>query len=181
MSDFYKNTPETILKGLKNLRQELKLQNINIQIDAAAEYYVDYEFEQNIGKEKFLVFGDNYILIELSFFEVPKNLNDIIFKLQLEGYKIILAHPERYLYFGENDYLNLIRRGVFFQLNLLSLIDYYSPRVRKRAEDLIQKEMISFIGSDCHNMKHASLYKKCQNKKSWHNLYNSGKLLNYTL
>ena len=181
MSDFYKNNPETILKGLKNLRQELKLQNVNIQIDAAAEYYVDYEFEQKIGKEKFLVFGDNYILIELSFFEVPKNLNDIIFKLQLEGYKVILAHPERYLYFGENDYLNLIRRGVFFQLNLLSLIDYYSPRVRKRAEDLIRKEMISFIGSDCHNMKHASLYKKCQNKISWHNLYNSGKLLNYTL
>ena len=181
MSDFYKNTSDIILKGVKNLRQELKSQNINIQIHAAAEYYIDYEFEQKIGKENFLVFGDNYILIELSFIEAPKSLNDIIFKLQLEGYKIILAHPERYLYFGDNDYLSLIRRGVFFQLNLLSLIDYYSPRVRKRAEDLIQKEMISFIGSDCHNMKHASLYKKCQNKKSWHDLHKSGKLLNYTL
>ena len=41
--------------------------------------------------------------------------------------------------------------------------------------------MISFIGSDCHNMKHASLYKKCQNKKSWHDLHNSNKLLNYIL
>ena len=52
---------------------------------------------------------------------------------------------------------------------------------RKRAEHLINKQMISFIGSDCHNMKHASLYKKCQNKKSWHDLHNSNKLLNYTL
>ena len=84
MSDFYKNTSDIILKGVKNLRQELKSQNINIQIHAAAEYYIDYEFEQKIGKEDFLVFGDNYILVELSFIEAPKSLNDIIFKLQLE-------------------------------------------------------------------------------------------------
>ena len=45
MSDFYKNTTDIILKGVKNLRQELKSQNINIQIHAAAEYYIDYEFE----------------------------------------------------------------------------------------------------------------------------------------
>lgn len=181
MSDYYKNTTETILNGLKSLQQEVKLHNINVQIEAAAEYYVDYEFEQKIGKEKFLTFGDKYILIELSFIEAPKSLHEVIFKLQLEGYKIILAHPERYLYFTEKDYLSLVRRGVFFQLNTLSLIDYYSSRVRKRAEHLINKQMISFIGSDCHNMKHACLYKKCQNKKSWHDLHNSNKLLNYIL
>ena len=105
------------------MQQEVKLHNINMQIEAAAEYYVDYEFEQKIGKEKFLTFGDNYILIELSFIEAPKSLHEVIFKLQLEGYKIILAHPERYLYFTDKDYLNLVRRGVFFQLNTLSLID----------------------------------------------------------
>ena len=43
-----------------------------------------------IGKEKFLTFGDNYLLIEFSFLEAPRNLYDIIFKLQLEGYKLVL-------------------------------------------------------------------------------------------
>ena len=70
-----------------------------MEIEAAAEYYIDYDFEQKIGKEKFLTFGDNYILVELSFMEAPKNLFDIIFKLQLEGYKVVLAHPERYAYY----------------------------------------------------------------------------------
>ena len=80
MSDFYKNSSEIILKGLDDVRTELKNQNINIEIDAVAEYYIDYDFEQKIGKEKFLTFGDNYILVELSFIEASKNFFEIIFK-----------------------------------------------------------------------------------------------------
>ena len=181
MSDFYKNTSDIILKGLTDIRSELKVQNINMEIEAAAEYYIDYDFEQKIGKEKFLTFGDNYILVELSFMEAPKNLFDIIFKLQLEGYKVVLAHPERYAFFTMDDYEELVNRGVLLQINWLSIIGYYSPQIEQKTKDLIAVDMVSFIGSDCHNMNHAELYKKCQTKKAWHDLNNSSKLLNNTL
>ena len=181
MSDFYKNSSETILKGLAAVRSELKLQNINMDINAAAEYYLDFDFEQKIGKEKFLTFGDNYILVELSFMQVPNNLFDIVFKLQMEGYKVVLAHPERYGYYNQEDYDNLIIRGVLLQINLLSLIGYYSPQIQQKAKELIAKNQVSFVGTDCHNMNHAELYEKCQTKKAWHDLVNSGKLLNATL
>lgn len=181
MSDFYKNSSDIILKGLTDIRSELKVQNINMEIEAAAEYYIDYEFEQKIGKEKFLTFGDNYILIELSFMEAPKNLFDIIFKLQLEGYKVVLAHPERYAFFTMDDYEELVNRGVLLQINWLSIIGYYSPQIEQKTKDLIAADIVSFIGSDCHNMNHAELYKKCQTKKAWHDLNNSSKLLNNTL
>jgi len=181
MSDFYQNSSETILKSLADVRLELKLQNINMEIDAAAEYYIDFEFEQKIGKEKFLTFGDNYILVELSFMQAPKNLFDAIFKLQLEDYKVVLAHPERYRYYNQEDYDNLISRGVLLQINLLSLIEYYSTSIQKKTEQLIANNQVSFIGTDCHNMMHAELYERCQTKKAWHDLANSGKLLNSTL
>lgn len=181
MSDFYKNSSDIILKGLADIRSELKFQNINMEIEAAAEYYIDYDFEQKIGKEKFLTFGGNYILVELSFMEAPKNLFDIIFKLQLEGYKVVLAHPERYAFFTMDDYEELVNRGVFLQINWLSIIGYYSPQIEQKTKDLITADMVSFIGSDCHNMNHAELYKKCQYKKVWHDLNNSYKLLNNTL
>jgi len=181
MSDFYQNSSETILQGLADVRAELKVQNINMEIEAAAEYYIDYEFEQKIGKEKFLTFGDNYILVELSFMEAPRNLFDIIFKLQLEGYKVILAHPERYNYYSIKDYEEFTSRGVLLQINLLSLIGYYSPQIKKKTEALINADMVSLVGTDCHNMNHAELYEKCQTQKAWHNLVNSGMLLNNTL
>ena len=181
MSDFYQNSSETILKSLADVRLELKLQNINMEIDAAAEYYIDFEFEQKIGKEKFLTFGDNYILVELSFMQAPKNLFDAIFKLQLEDYKVVLAHPERYRYYNQEDYDNLISRGVLLQINLLSLIEYYSTSIQKKTEQLIANNQVNFIGTDCHNMMHSELYERCQTKKAWHDLVNSGRLLNSTL
>ena len=181
MSDFYQNSSEIILKGLADVRKELKAKNINMEIDAVAEYYIDYEFEQKIGKEKFLSFGDNYLLVELSFIQEPRNLFDIIFKLQLEGYKVVLAHPERYNYYTIKDYKEFINRGVILQINFLSLIGYYSPQIKKKTESLIDAEMVGLVGTDCHNMNHAELYKKCQTQKAWHNLVNSEKLLNIYL
>ena len=46
MSDIYKNSSEIILQGLSDVRAELKKQNISMDIDAVAEYYIDYEFEK---------------------------------------------------------------------------------------------------------------------------------------
>ena len=181
MSDFYQNSSEIILKGLADIRKELKVLNINMKIDAVAEYYIDYDFEQKIGKEKFLTFGDNYILVELSFMQAPINLFDIIFKLQLEGYKVVLAHPERYNYYTMKDYEEFTSRGVILQINFLSLIGYYSPQVKKKTESLISADMVRMVGTDCHNLNQAELYKKCQTQKSWHDLVNSKKLLNATL
>lgn len=181
MSDFYQNSSEKILKELAAVRAELKEQNISMEIDAVAEYYIDYDFEQKIGKEKFLTFGDHYILVELSFIEAPRNLFDTIFKLQLEGYRVVLAHPERYHYFQMKDYKDLVSRGVLLQINWLSLISYYSAQIKDKTEDLITQNMVSFVGTDCHSIDHAELYKKCQTKKAWHDLHNSGKLLNSTL
>ena len=181
MSDVYKNSSEIILQGLSDVRAEIKKQNINMDIDAVAEYYIDYEFEKKIGKERFLTFGNNYILVELSFLEAPRNFLDIIFKLQLEGYKVVLAHPERYNYFQIQDYKDLENRGVMFQINWLSLIGYYSKYVKNKSETLINNKMINFLGTDCHNLNQAELYKKCQLSSVWHDLHNNGQLLNNTL
>ena len=48
-------------------------------------------------------------------------------------------------------------------------------------QDLIAQNMVSFLGTGCHNVHHAALYEKWQTKKAWHDLHNSGKLLNSTL
>ena len=47
---------------------------------------------------------------------------------------MVLAHPERYLYYGLQDYERLTNKGVLLQLNLLSITGYYSPEVKKQAE-----------------------------------------------
>jgi protein-tyrosine phosphatase len=123
MSDYYKNTPEIINDGLAKLRLELGKQKIEMEINAAAEYYLDFDFNDKIHAEKLLTFGKNYLLIEVSYLNEPDNIDAIIFELQTSGYNIILAHPERYPFWYNNPkrYETLKDKDVLFQININSL------------------------------------------------------------
>ncbi len=183
MSDSYRNTPEIILGGLEKVRAALKQAGTTIEIGAAAEYYVDFDFERKLKEEKLLTFGKNYVLFEISFMNPPENLTSVIFQLQTNGYKPVLAHPERYNFWHKefNKYEEFIERGVLLQMNINSLTGHYSPATKKVAEQMIEKGMISFIGSDCHHMGHVELIKKVRAEKYLRKLIESGKLLNTTL
>ena len=181
MSDYYNNSPMKINSGLKKLRKALKVNNQNVEVFAAAEYYLDYEFEKSIISNNLMGFGDNNILIEFSFLQEPTNLDKIIFDLQTNGYNVVLAHPERYLYYSTNDLENLVNRGVLLQMNLLSMTGYYSPQVKKNASFLIEKNLVSFVGTDCHNMMQLQKLEDCFTSPLWHKLLDSGKLLNDSL
>lgn len=176
MSDYYRNTPEIILDGLAKLKKELTKQNIDFDIEAAAEYYVDYDFSQKLENEKLLTFGDNYLLIETSFIARPPNFDQIIFQIQLQKYKIVLAHPERYQFMSLSDLKDLKQKNIFLQLNLLSLIGYYGKTVQKRAQELIDLEMIDFVGTDCHNVLQSEMYNQVQTNKYFHKLVSQNKL-----
>lgn len=157
MSDYYKNTPEIILESLKNLRSFIAGKT-EIRIEAAAEYYLDETFIELLtkGKEALLCIGDDYVLVETSFMNEPIFLKEAIFKIQSSGLKPLLAHPERYMYLQANWSLvqDLIDRGTFFQLNINSLVGFYSKPVQKMAMKLLKNNMIHFLGSDCHNLHH---------------------------
>jgi protein-tyrosine phosphatase len=157
MADYYRNTPETINNALDTLREELVKQQIDISIEAAAEYYLDETFETKIDKGNLMTMGNNYLLFELSYINYPNNIKEIIQKINDKGYKPILAHPERYPYlYGSVDNFYKIREfGCYFQLNTISLTGYYGKQTQKVAEELVENMMIDFIGSDMHHPKHA--------------------------
>ena len=183
MSDFFKNTPENIMKGLEQLKKIVKETGIPVEIEAAAEYYVDFEFISLLNQNKLLTLGDNYVLIELSLYNPPSNLKEIIFELQTANYKVILAHPERYSYwYPEMDnFRDLHERGVYFQLNIGSLTGSYGGVTRKIAEKMIHYNMISFLGTDTHGKRHIQMIKELLRNKLLKQLIESGVLLNNTL
>lgn len=160
MGDFYKNGPENILPALDLIRNELAQQQINITVEAAAEYMVDDAFEHKVKTNNLLSFGNKHVLIELPFTEVPANFKSVLFELQINGYKPVLAHPERYGFFAadKEKYHELHDQGILFQLNLFSLVGYYSPQIKKTAEYLIEHKLVNMIGSDCHGMRHLPVF-----------------------
>jgi len=180
MSDFYKNTPEIILGGLEKVKEELKRLHIEIEIEAAAEYYLDETLEPKVKGGTLLTFGKNYLLFELPFMTEPPNLASFIFELQTNRYIPVLAHPERYgFYYKEFEkYRELTEKGVHLQLNILSLVGHYGPEAQKTAERLIDEGLITFLGSDCHNVMHQHGIELARTKPYFHKLLESGKLKN---
>ncbi len=167
MSDYFRNTPEIIYKGLEEVRAALKKENIPVEISAAAEYYIDDGFMRKIEEEKLMTFGDNYLLVEVSYINPPDNVREVLFRAQVLGYKPILAHPERYPFWYRtmDEYQRFHDMGVALQLNLNSLSGYYGPEAKKVAEKLIDMNIISALGTDMHHMKHgAALIKVLQEK-----------------
>lgn len=180
MSDFFRNTPEIINSGLANVRKAAVEAGIDIEIEAAAEYYVDFELEQKLDQGRLLTFGNQYLLFEVSYMNAPDGLDGIIFKMQTQGYRPVLAHPERYPYWFRDlkNFEKLKDKGLLFQLNINSLTGYYSPATLKIAEQMIDKGWYEFAGTDCHHTGHLALLQKARTSPHLKKLIESGKLLN---
>lgn len=181
--EFYKNTPEIIKQGLSELKESALKNGINIEIHAAAEYMLGPGFEKILESGELMTFGNNYILVEMSYFTEYKNMKKIFFELQTAGYNIILAHPERYTYY-HNDfelYTKLKDSEINFQLNIISLTGTYSTAVKKVAEKLIDNNMIEFLGSDLHNNTYLEELKKSLNEKYLSKVIGSGLIKNNRL
>ena len=163
MGDYYKNTPEIILRGLEDVRSTAKQLGLSIEMEAAAEYYFDESLMNRLkNKEKLLTFSDNYLLFEFSMMEKPDQIDQLIFEMVTQGYKPVLAHFERYGFlFGSIEMAQKWReKGVYIQMNLNSLTGHYGPQVREQAEKLVDSGELDFIGSDCHRIEHLMLLEK---------------------
>ncbi len=159
MGDFYNNTTELIFDRLQLLQEAAKSNNIQITLQATAEYYLDEWFEEKIKTKQLLPFAKNKILFEISYVNEPRNLFETIFDLQIAGYQPILAHPERYSFFHSrfDIYEKIAQTGCRLQVNLLSLIGYYGPSEKHIAEKLINNKLAYYLSSDAHKLKHLEL------------------------
>ena len=170
MYEYYRNTPEIVEIGLEDLRRSVRTEGIEMEIEAAAEYYMDEIFLEKITVgEKLLTFGDNYVLVETGFINKPQMLFDIIFQLEMAGYRPILAHPERYQYLINDKKLfeELVDRNIIFQVNLLSLTGFYSKQIKDFADMMLERGLIRFLGTDCHNVRYLDMLETLPKHKQY--------------
>mgnify|MGYP006162988397 CR=1 FL=1 len=160
MKNVWDNTTETIKNAHHLVQDELPELSKKVALNCASEYFLDENLMQLAQRENLLTLKDNFILIEMSYLNAPIQLYDFLFELQLKGYQLVLAHPERYNYFHSNkkEFAKLKKAGCLFQLNLLSTTGYYGESVAKTAQKLLENNMIDFVGSDVHHLNHVESF-----------------------
>ena len=155
-TELYPNTPQTILPALQSVQESLDAANNSIPVAAAAEHMVDYSF---VVKDDLLCLPNKHILIEMSYLSETPNIEEVIFNLQVKGYKIVLAHPERYNFYHKTPhrYHRLREMGCLFQLNLLAVVGYYGKSVKLASDYLLKNKLYDVAATDLHRDKHMSL------------------------
>lgn len=158
--DIYPNSEEKLRRVFDQLQEEKVRAGIGIEVELAAEYYLDDTFAERLKDRELLCFGkQRYVLMEFSFTTPPVFEEDTFKRVLDRGYIPILAHFERYLYFhGKPEVAEKYRKiGVNTQMNLLSLTGHYGPEIRKQAERMVDDCLFDFVGTDAHRIQHLQL------------------------
>lgn len=144
------NTPDKLHQRFDQLCQSYQGP---ITLHLAAENMVDNLFLERLATNDLLPLGNkgDHLLVETSYFNPPYRFRDILEDIKSRGYTPILAHPERYMYMDDAYYLDLKKRGILFQLNLMSMLGYYGEPVRKKAQNLLISGLYSLCGTDIHS------------------------------
>lgn len=109
--------------------------------------------------------GSKYVLFEVSLRNENPKFKNLIIDFISNGYKPVLAHPERYAVFQNNPekIYEILELGVLLQSNYLSIEGFYGTKCKKVVELFLSHNMISFLGTDVHRTK--DFYPNVKNAK----------------
>ena len=165
----FENTPQSLGDAFQVLKQAVADANLPVELHYSAEYRLDEYFQQERAAEHLIPMPGNYLLLENSFQQELLGLDELFFELRIKRYHIMMAHPERYSYYSRRRqrYEELHRRGVKFQVNILSLTGYFGEGARSNALWLLKNDLVDMLGSDMHDLDHAQVIQDYINSKEW--------------
>ena len=152
-SHYYEPKPYELKLWKEKLQELIKIKEIDINLHSGMEVYVSNRLEELIKNEKLLTIADSkYILIELPINASINYLDNILYILDTFGLKLILAHPERYIYVQDNPSIidDYISKGILLQCNFGSIIGQYGKNAEHIIKRMLKNGQVDFLGSDCH-------------------------------
>ena len=153
MENFYEENERRRKETVNKINRKCKKEGINVRVVVGSEIYITENILKLLkDKEASTIGGSKYILMETPMELLPINFNFVVDELKRKGYKIILAHPERYKFIQENPTIveDFIDRGMYMQCNYASVIGKYGKEAKKTVELLLKHHLVHFMGTDVH-------------------------------
>ena len=159
----YANEPPAIVEACRRLQEELRRQEVPLELVPSMEYRLIPEtWPATLENGWLLPWEGRHVLIELPISN-PAKIGNIVPEEEIRrlldaGYQPVLAHPERYLYLTEERYRSLKDAGVLFQRNIGSREGLYGPAAADRARRLSEAGLYDVSGTDLHNERYADFF-----------------------
>lgn len=166
LQDYYECDEQERRKLLEDIDDEASKLSNNIgmqmpKLHLGSEIYITTDMINLLEEKKASTINNTkYVLFELPMNSRPLFVKDVVYKLIEDGYRPIIAHPERYSYVKED--IGFVKElkdmGALFQSNYGSIIGMYGNSAKKTVKKLLKENLISFLGSDVH--KTGQIYPK---------------------
>jgi tyrosine-protein phosphatase YwqE len=180
----FPNDEDEIRRLYEELKVEAEREGVGIEmIGVGGEYRIDTGFAKRLENPHFLLVGGKYVLVEFSLHQQMMGCDEMIFDMQMKGYEVILAHPERYPYLNVQGTRmeQLKNQGVYFQINALSLGGFYGEEAKHKAYEMLDAGWVEFMGTDTHNTMYAQALTELSNDRKVMKVLEKHEFLNKTL
>jgi protein-tyrosine phosphatase len=147
--------PALIRARVGELNAALAAEQIALEIVVGTEICYDSDVIERLKRSELLTYGHSRsILLELSRNSLPPMLENTLFNIQVAGYRVVLAHPERIVEVQQdpNRLLPLIERGVLMQITAAALLGAQGERLQTTAATLLTHGMAHILASDAHGI-----------------------------
>lgn len=100
--DFPGNDPERIRQAYEGILPEIRKRWPDLRTGYAASYIPDNHFYSILKDPDFLTLPGNRLLLRFPESDEPLDLSDILFRLRIKGYKVLVLQPETLPYYTTN-------------------------------------------------------------------------------
>jgi len=149
------NEAPQIREAVSVINEELKRNDIAINIVPGADVRVDERICQLLEEDKVLTLADGgkYILLELPH-EVLIDIGPLIADLASMGIRVILSHPERHHGITKEPdiLLKWLECSAHLQVTAGSLLGAFGTSVQRFAWQLLSSGWVSVVATDCHDL-----------------------------
>ena len=148
--NYYNKNYEESFQWLKKSFQRAE---IPLQLYSGMEVFVTSDVPQLIKEGKLLTInGGRYMLVEFAFDEEPAYVKRMLKEIAELRVIPVVAHAERYEFLQDNPRIAMQWKelGYVVQANKGSFVGRFGRRTREVAYQLLDKNLISVIASDCH-------------------------------
>lgn len=145
----YNSTVENNKTIFNDFKEYVK--DIPVDLYLGNELFIDPKLDEMLLRKEVLSLANSkYVLVEFPMTYYRDEYDEILYNITVSGYRVIIAHPERYSYVQE-DYRfaeQWLKEGYLLQSNADSLNNHNTKKVIKK---LLDKDMLTFIATDAHN------------------------------
>ncbi|MBA7497361.1 Tyrosine-protein phosphatase YwqE [subsurface metagenome] len=154
LNGIYENKPKDIEEKVKILNQKIKEINLPLQVLPGSEVHLSADIIERLKKQDIMTLNKTkYLLLEFPADQIPNQIEEILFRIQIMGITPIFSHVERNSEFQRkpDSLSNLIQKGALAQLTAASLCGVFGSKTRKFAQELLANDLIYCIASDAHS------------------------------